>query len=162
MKFSVRSYRPKDFETLYLIDRACYEPEIAYTRRELRWYLGLPAADCLVAEVRRSAKSMARQIAGFVIVASQKIHGHIITIDVVENLRRAGLGAALLDKAESRLRRRGVHEVWLETATNNNPAIAFWSKHGYRTRGRLRNYYPGGLDAFSMSKLLADSVPVEK
>jgi len=157
MNFSVRDYRPDDLNTLYLIDIACYEPEIAYTREELRWYLSLPTADCLVAEALHSTKGAPRQIAGFIIVASQKIHGHIITIDVIEKLRRAGVGASLLCKAEAKLLRRGVREVWLETATNNNPAIAFWRKHGYRTRGRLRNYYPGGLDAFSMAKLLNES-----
>lgn len=161
MTFSVRDYHPDDFNTLYLIDRACYEPEIAYTREELRWYLSLSAADCLVAEARHSTRNAPRPIAGFVIVASQRIHGHIITIDVVENLRRAGVGAVLLRKAEAKLLRRGAREVWLETATNNNPAIAFWNKHGYRTRGRLRDYYPGGIDAFSMSKQLPNPATQE-
>ncbi|HVA16214.1 MAG TPA: GNAT family N-acetyltransferase, partial [Candidatus Dormibacteraeota bacterium] len=73
----------------------------------------------------------------------------------------AGVGASLLRRAEARLRKRGAREVWLETATNNESAIAFWQKHGYRTRGRLRNYYPGGLDAFSMSKPLARSTGQE-
>ncbi|HEV2287695.1 MAG TPA: N-acetyltransferase [Candidatus Acidoferrales bacterium] len=161
MKFSVRDYQPKDFDTLYLVDRACYEPEIAYTREELRWYLHLPSADCLVAEARLSAKSLASQIAGFVIVASQRTHGHVITMDVVENFRRGGVGTSLLREAEARLVRRGVSEVWLETATNNDPAIAFWHKHGYRTCGRIRNYYPGGLGAFSMSKPLPNSAAEE-
>jgi len=44
-----------------------------------------------------------------------------------------------------------VREVWLETATDNESAIAFWKKHGYRTCGTRRGY-PGGRDAFSMEK----------
>ncbi|MFZ0211690.1 MAG: N-acetyltransferase [Candidatus Acidiferrales bacterium] len=162
MSFTVRKYHAGDFETLYGIDRICYSPEIAYTREELHWYLNLPCADCLVAQVRNSSKDTRKRTVGFIIAASQKTHGHIITIDVIRNHRRAGVGTSLLRKAENNLLRRGVREVWLETATDNEPAIAFWQKHGYRNRGRLRNYYPGGLDAFSMSKPLTKSAPTEK
>jgi ribosomal protein S18 acetylase RimI-like enzyme len=42
--------------------------------------------------------------------------------------------------------------VSLETATNNQPAIAFWQKHGYRTVAVLKNYYLDGLDAYEMQK----------
>ena len=50
MPFTLRSYVPADFEKLYEIDQACYEPEIAYSRRELRNYLRFPGAECVVAE----------------------------------------------------------------------------------------------------------------
>ncbi|MGH9728357.1 MAG: GNAT family N-acetyltransferase [Candidatus Acidiferrales bacterium] len=163
MRFSIREYRAADFEAIYAIDQACYAADIAYSRRELRWYLSLPGAKCLVAEIRAASgrggaaggKAPRKKIAGFILTAQQKLHGHIVTIDVLEAHRREGLGASLLRRAETRLRKHGARTVWLETATDNEAAIAFWQKHGYRTRGRIRNYYPGGLDAFSMSKPLA-------
>ncbi|MGB7025486.1 MAG: N-acetyltransferase [Candidatus Acidiferrales bacterium] len=164
MRFSIREYGATDFDAIYAIDQACYPADIAYSRGELRWYLNLPGAECLVAEIggregvggrKSSAKASRKKIAGFIITARQDVHAHIITIDVLELHRRGGLGASLLRRVEARLRKGGAREVWLETATNNEAAIAFWNKHGYRTRGRIRNYYPGGLDAFSMSKALA-------
>jgi len=155
VKLSIREFDAADFETIYAIDQICYSADIAYSRAELQWYLGLRGADCLIAEIPGSAGARRKQIAGFIISARQKLHGHIVTIDVLEGHRRAGVGTFLLRHAEARLRKRGAREVWLETATDNEAAIAFWEKHGYRTRGRLRNYYPGGLDAFSMSKPLA-------
>ncbi|HEV2223923.1 MAG TPA: N-acetyltransferase [Candidatus Acidoferrales bacterium] len=170
MRFSIREYGAADFDAIYAIDQACYPPDIAYSRGELRWYLGLPGAECLVAEIRGSgsgcrtkgtAKAWRKEIVGFIVTARQNVHAHIITIDVLELHRRAGVGASLLRRAETRLRKRGACEVWLETATNNEAAIAFWNKHGYRTRGRIRNYYPGGLDAFSMSKPLAGAAAQE-
>lgn len=170
MRFSIREYRATDFDAIYAIDQACYPADIAYSRGELRWYLALPGAECLVAEIRgrgtggrskSSTKTSRKKIVGFVITAQQIPHAHIVTIDVLELHRRAGLGASLLRRAEARLRKRGAREVWLETATNNEAAIAFWNKHGYRTRGRIRNYYPGGLDAFSMSKPLAGTAVQE-
>lgn len=155
MKLSIRVYRAVDFEAIHAIDQVCYSADIAYSRVELQWYLGLRGADCLIAEARGFVKARRKEIAGFIITARQKLHGHIVTIDVLETHRRLGIGASLLRKAEARLRKRDAREVWLETATDNDAAIAFWEKHGYRTRGRLRNYYPGGTDAFSMSKPLA-------
>jgi ribosomal protein S18 acetylase RimI-like enzyme len=150
-KFSLRPAHDADFETLYAIDQVCYSAAVAYTREELRWYLSLRGADCIVAEARAKKP----RIAGFIVTTSRTIHGHIITIDVLEMYRRTGVGSALLCRAEMRMKRRGVAEVWLETATNNEAAIAFWKKHGYRTHGRLANYYPDGLDAFAMFKPLA-------
>ncbi|HEV2183491.1 MAG TPA: N-acetyltransferase [Candidatus Acidoferrales bacterium] len=170
MRFSIREYGAADFDAIYAIDQACYPADIAYSRGELRWYLGLPGAECLVAEIRGGAsigsaksspKASRKRIVGFIVTARQDVHAHIITIDVLELHRRAGVGASLLRRAEVRLRKRGAREVWLETATNNEAAIAFWNRHGYRTRGRIRNYYPGGLDAFSMSKPLAGAAAQE-
>lgn len=169
MRFSIREFRAADFDAIYAIDQACYLADIAYSRDELRWYLSLPGAECLVAEIRgsltgrskSSAKALPKKIAGFIVTARQNVHAHIVTIDVLELHRRAGLGASLLRRAEASLQKRGAREVWLETATNNEAAIAFWNKHGYRTRGRIRNYYPGGLDAFSMSKPLAGAAAQE-
>lgn len=153
-KFGVREYAAKDFEALYAIDQLCYSPAVAYTRAELRWYLGLPGAGRFVALTRKTSRA-AGGIAGFVITTARGAHGHIITIDVLEMYRRKGVASALLRRAEAEMRKRGVQELWLETATNNNAAIAFWKKHGYRVRGRLPNYYPDGMDAFAMSKLVA-------
>ena len=50
MQLTLRTYSPEDFETLYAIDQVCYEPAIAYSRRELRNYLRFPGADCVIAE----------------------------------------------------------------------------------------------------------------
>ena len=153
--FSLRLARQRDFETLYAIDQVCYSPAIAYSRDELHWYMDLRGAECMVAEVPTRAKASTR-IAGFIVTVSRDTHGHIITIDVLEKFRHAGIGSALLRRAEAQMRRLGVSKAWLETAINNEVAIAFWKKHGYRSHGRLPNYYPDGLDALAMSKQLSD------
>jgi hypothetical protein len=35
IKFTQRSYTPEDFDVLYEIDQACYEPAIVYSKRPL-------------------------------------------------------------------------------------------------------------------------------
>jgi ribosomal protein S18 acetylase RimI-like enzyme len=166
--FSLRSYTPSDFETLYETDQLCYPPEIAYSRRDLRNYLRFPGADCVVAEavvqdVAQVVPGVAQEgpaasdpggIIGFCVTAHQRSTGYIITMDVLAPYRRQGVASALLAEAERRLAKQGVLEVGLETATDNDSAIAFWQKHGYRKLGVRNHYYPGGRNAFSMCKAL--------
>lgn len=157
--FTLRTFDPDDFETLYEIDQACYEPAIAYSRSELRHYLRFPGADCVIAEAEVKTKSKAQprkfSVAGFCITAHQGDWGYIITIDVLEAYRRSGLGTRLLTEAERRLGVAAVMEIALDTAVDNIAGIAFWKKHGYSIRARRKDYYPGGLDAYSMSKRIA-------
>jgi [ribosomal protein S18]-alanine N-acetyltransferase len=147
VKISLRPYTPEDFETLFAIDQACYEPAIAYSRRELRNYLRFPGADCVIAEADS-------RIIGFCLTAHENDWGYIITMDVLAEHRRQGVATALLTEAERRLAGQGVREVALETATDNETAIAFWQKHGYRSVGVREGYYPGGRDALTMTKRL--------
>jgi ribosomal-protein-alanine N-acetyltransferase len=144
----LRSYEARDFETLYEIDQLCFAPGIAYSREDLRYYFRFPGADCVVAEVEG-------KLVGFSMSSHQKGKGYIITIDVLLEYRRAGIGRALLVELERRLVAQGVRTVGLDTATDNETAIAFWLKHGYRKRGLKKGYYPGGRDAFVMRKTLA-------
>jgi ribosomal-protein-alanine N-acetyltransferase len=143
----LRPYQPDDFDALYAIDRACYAPGIAYSKLTLRWFLRLPGADCLVAEA-------GGEIAGFILAEREGEYAHIITIDVLAEYRRHGIGTVLLRATEQRLAANGVRQIELETATDNDPAIAFWQKHGYRTVGVLKRYYLERLDAYSMHKSL--------
>ena len=147
MDAGLRPYNSEDVEAMYQLDQECYPPGIAYSRRELKWYLRLPGADCLVAEGDGA-------LAGFIVTEREADLGHIITLDVAESQRRRGTGTALLAAAEARMLEAGVRRVSLETATDNAPAVAFWKKHGYRTVAVLKNYYMEKLDAYEMHKLL--------
>ena len=148
MDAGLRPYNSEDLETMYQLDQECYPPGIAYSRREMKWYLRLPGADCLVAE-------QAGALAGFIVTEREVDLGHIITLDVAESQRRRGVGTALLAAAEARMLEAGVRRVSLETATDNAAAVAFWKKHGYRTVAVLKNYYMEKLDAYEMQKRLS-------
>jgi ribosomal-protein-alanine N-acetyltransferase len=146
---NLRLYGPSDFETLYRIDQACFSADIAYGRLELKSYLRSAGSHCLLAEVDGN-------IGGFILTARSRDTGHIITLDVLEPYRRQRIGSDLLRAAEQDAASRGVRQIYLETATTNKPAIAFWKKHGYRELGTIKNYYGGGLDAFEMRKSLTE------
>jgi ribosomal protein S18 acetylase RimI-like enzyme len=149
VKITLRTYSAADFETLYEIDQACYPPDTAYSRSDMRAYLALAGAECVVAEVDRP-----KNIAGFCISARRNKDGYIVTMDVLEQFRRLGIATALLAEIEKRLAENGVLRIGLETATDNQAGVAFWQKHGYRTRGVRKGYYPGRRDAHAMAKNL--------
>jgi ribosomal protein S18 acetylase RimI-like enzyme len=146
--FRLRTYAPGDFESLYEIDQLCYEPEIAYSRRELRNYMRFPGATCLVAEADG-------EIAGFCLASNEEGAGYIITMDVLQKYRRHGIATALLAEMERKLIERGACAMWLETATDNEAAIAFWQKHGFLKTHIRKGYYPNGRDAYTMVKTIA-------
>jgi ribosomal-protein-alanine N-acetyltransferase len=160
MKFTLRSYEPSDFEAISVLDRECFPPGIAYTRRMLRRYLAHPGADCVVAYAAKESStpaSLDTLLAGFIVAEQEGAEAHIITLDVAEAFRRAGTGTALLTEMERRLAGRGVKRVTLETAVNNEAGVAFWQRQGYSTAGVFKRYYLERLDAYYMVKALPSS-----
>jgi ribosomal-protein-alanine N-acetyltransferase len=143
----LRAYEPRDFATLYEIDHACFPPGIAYSKRMLRYFLCMPAATCLLAVDRE-------QTGGFILGEMVGSEAHIVTLDVAQAFRRRGLGSLLLNALENSVVRQGAHAMILETAVNNDAAVALWKRHGYRHVGVLKRYYLGKVDALQMRKSL--------
>jgi len=153
VSFTLRDYRPEDFETLWMIDQQCFAPEIAYSHLELKTYLKRWGAFGLVAEAPPGEGL--NGIGGYIVAeASRRKGGHTITIDVLPQMRRTGLGSQLLTSAEDRLRSEGCKLVALETAVDNHPAIAFYKRHKYFVVKTEPRYYSNGLDALVMAKEL--------
>jgi ribosomal protein S18 acetylase RimI-like enzyme len=163
VKIALRTYRSDDFERLHEIDQACYEADTAYSRSELRTYLGFLGSECVVAEIEPPAgakrdetkQERDERIVGFCVSAHHGREGYVITIDVMPEYRRHGIGSALLGGIEKRLAAAGVRRVSLETAIDNQAGVAFWGGHGYRVWGLKKGYYPHGRDAYSMAKTIA-------
>ena len=147
MAVTLRSYEPQDFPALFRVDQTCFPAGISYSKTTLRYFLTLPSADCVVAEEEK-------RIVGFVLSEENPPLAHIITLDVAEKHRRLGVGSAMLAELERNFALRGVRSILLETATDNEAAIAFWKRHGYRVEAVLKRYYLGRLDAYEMRKKL--------
>jgi ribosomal-protein-alanine N-acetyltransferase len=155
VKFTLRDYQPQDFERLWQVDQLCFVPGIAYSRRELSAYIRRRGAFTLVAEETASGKT--GPISGFIVAeANRRGMGHIISIDVLPESRRAGLGSQLLTAAESRLRTSGCHTIVLETAVDNASAIAFYKRFNYSVTKISPGYYSNGVDALVLEKDLEE------
>lgn len=166
MPFCIRQFEKGDFDTLWRIDQACFDPQLAYSQPELAFYMRRPRSFTLVAETAggeipgngsAAAGIPGVAISGFIVAETRRNTGHIITIDVVAEARREGIGSALLRAAEDRLLQAGAVAVVLETPVNNEAAIRFYKQQGYFVEKTVSGYYSNHMDALVMMKELAQS-----
>lgn len=144
----IRPFQFSDLPTLCEIDRRCFPPGIAYSRRELESFIRHRSSLTWVGETDG-------EIAGFVVASRQPARvGHIITIDVVDAWRRRGVGSALMDVAETWARKAKLELMYLETAENNPAAQRFYEARGYRKIDKVDRYYSNSLAAWVMVKRL--------
>jgi len=147
MAVKIREYEARDFTTIHKLDQQCFVPGISYSKWSLQYFLSLPSACCLLAEDEK-------KVAGFVLAETHPPLAHIITLDVSPAHRRKSVGTLLLAAMEKHFAFHGAETVLLETAVDNEPAIAFWKHHGYCTEAVRKRYYLGRIDAFEMRKRL--------
>ena len=148
LKAAIRPVTFKDIEALYALDQVCFPPGIAYSRGELRRFLGIATAQGVLAD-REGA------VAGFAVgYLTRRRTAHVVTLDVGPGERRRGLGKALLEALLERLARAGAVEARLEVSTENTGAIAFYEKLAFRVRRPLPDYYGQGRDGLEMEKEL--------
>lgn len=95
------------------------------------------------------------EVAGYSVgVIEGERRGHLVSIAVDEAYRGRGLGKALVEEFESRVRALGASRVLLEVSVNNVTAISLYRKLNYRVVKVLPSYYPNGEDAYLMLKEL--------
>ncbi len=151
----LRLARMADLQALYELDQVCFRSGIAYSSEELAALLGHRTCFTVIAEESGGV------LAGFAIGQYPDRVGHrpasIVSIDVADAFRRRGVGRELMQAVEARLRERGSPSIHLEVAVDNLPAIAFYQAQGYRKLRRIRDYYMGSLDVWSMEKKLENT-----
>ena len=101
------------------------------------------------------ARSAAPQ--GFVIAWAAAGDAEILTVAVVPEARRRGVGASLVTAAGVTALVRGASHMHLEVAEDNAAARALYVKLGYEEAGRRNAYYAGeggAVDAIVMRRAL--------
>lgn len=78
---------------------------------------------------------------GFVLALDLKIEFEILSLGVVPEARRAGVGEALLDSVCGLAQRRQAGRVVLEVAIDNDAALALYRAKGFALVGRRERYY---------------------
>jgi ribosomal-protein-alanine N-acetyltransferase len=146
----IRSYRRSDLDTLHQIDQACFPPGVSYSRVELANFIDHRRSQAWIAEEEGA-------IVGFLVADGQPQRvGHIITIDVVAEWRRRGVGTLLMDAAEDWAQARRLRLIYLETSERNAPAQRFYTQRGYEKLKLIERYYGNGDAAWVMVKWLEE------
>jgi ribosomal protein S18 acetylase RimI-like enzyme len=147
----VRTALPDDFECIVELEHACFEGDLAYSRRQLQ-YLVFNANSIVLVETVKEV------IRGFLIVlyrTGSSVAG-IETVNVDPAYRKRGVAARLLAAAEEDIRKKGAKKIRLEVSTANHAAIALYEHAGFKKIGLLKNYYSyehdGSRDAIRMIK----------
>jgi tRNA threonylcarbamoyl adenosine modification protein YeaZ/ribosomal-protein-alanine acetyltransferase len=79
--------------------------------------------------------------AGFVIVRIAADEAEILSLCALPALRKRGVGISLLNEAVRALKMHGVSSLFLEVASDNEPALALYRSGGFVQSGLRRAYY---------------------
>ena len=77
--------------------------------------------------------------------------GHVVSIAVVEEHRRKGIGNALVEESVNGVKLRKCDEFYLEVRCSNTDAVRLYEKMGFEIRQQLNAYYRDGEDAYLMA-----------
>jgi ribosomal-protein-alanine N-acetyltransferase len=75
---------------------------------------------------------------------------HLISIGVLREYRRRGVGTSLLKHLIRFLRKGGVDELWLEVKSENKEAVSLYEKFGFERLNIVEDYYSDGSAALRM------------
>jgi ribosomal-protein-alanine N-acetyltransferase len=94
---------------------------------------------------------------GFAMAWAAAGDAELLTVAVIPEARRKGVGASLVTSAGVTALVRGAASMHLEVAEDNHAARALYAKLGYEEAGRRHDYYAGEggfVDAIVMKRML--------
>lgn len=157
MTFTLRPFESSDLEQVLHINRMCL-PENYTGFFFLDLHRRFPET-FLVAEDNETVIGyiMCRIETGlpnFKIIGIMK-KGHVISIAVLPQNQRQGVGRALIQEAMDAMLRYKAKECVLEVRSSNTVAVNLYKKLGFEIIRTLHGYYADGEDAYLMAKKLS-------
>jgi len=151
-KFIIREFRPQDLDAVVRINRLVLPENYPVFFFKIH-HENFPKA-FLVAEIEG-------RVVGYVMCRVETGHlftrnaagrqGHVISLAVLPEARRMGIGTSLMREALKNLHEvYGVDEYYLEVRVSNTPAINLYNKLGFKPHKVIKGYYRDGEDAYLM------------
>jgi ribosomal-protein-alanine N-acetyltransferase len=94
------------------------------------------------------------KIIAFIIYFIIQESAEITDIVVQTEYQGKHIGSALLENVINECRNSKCEKITLEVRASNDPAIAFYKRHGFREASVRKNYYDNGEDALLMVLML--------
>ena len=77
--------------------------------------------------------------------------GHVVSIAVLDEFRRKGIGKALVEESINGVKIRNCDELYLEVRCSNTDAVRLYENMDFIIKQRLNSYYRDGEDAYLMT-----------
>jgi len=154
--FNIRRFQPADLDQVMHINRTCL-PENYSSFFFTDLHERFPAA-FIVAEENGQVVGYAmcrveRGMPSFKVIGFTK-KGHLISIAVLPEYQRRGIGYALMQEVMQAMLQYDATELFLEVRVSNTQAINLYKKMGFQITRTERGYYSDGEDAYTMSRKL--------
>ncbi len=91
------------------------------------------------------------KIIGYAVTDKWPDQEHLVSIAVIPDSRKKGVGQALLDRLIERLQ---TGSLKLEVRRSNKAALNLYRKNGFAQTGVAHSYYTDGEDAIQMEKVI--------
>ncbi len=144
----IRSVKPEDLSSIYQLEEACFkDPFPSYFIKQLAD--SNPDTFLVASDEGR--------VVGYGVVDDWSDHQHLVSLAVLLDWRRRGIGQALLDRLVGQLREGPLR---LELRKSNKDALALYLKNGFHQTGVAHSYYRDGEDAIQMEKLIERKLEV--
>jgi len=151
--FSLRRFQPDDLERVTYINRVCLPENYApYFFMDL--YERFPETFIVAEEdgelVGYIMCRIETGLPDFGLLGIAK-RGHVISIAVLPEHQRKGIGTALVKEAMAGMRVHRAKECYLEVRINNTSGVKLYEKLGFEVSKVVHSYYADGEDAYLMS-----------
>ena len=132
--FVIRGARRDDVDDIAAIERRAFSDP--WSPGSFRALFGNPLVHFAVAEDGVSGRVLGYVVSWYVVDEAE-----IANLAVANDVRRAGVGARLLDHALDIAKERHSHVVFLEVRESNGGARALYASRGFEVAGRRAKYY---------------------
>ncbi len=154
--FTLRRFEPSDLEQVIHINRECL-PENYTSSFFMNLYHRFPET-FIVAEENGNLKGyilcrIETGIPSFKLLGITR-KGHVISIAVLPEHQREGIGSALIREAMKTMLNYKAKECYLEVRASNVPAVKLYRKMGFEITRTVRGYYADGEAAHVMARKL--------
>lgn len=94
------------------------------------------------------------ELIGYTVLMLASDEAHLLNLSIAASCQRQGYGSLLLQRVFDLARGRGARLLFLEVRPSNTGALQLYERHGFRSVGLRRDYYPavtGREDALVLS-----------
>jgi ribosomal-protein-alanine N-acetyltransferase len=146
---SIRLARRADAAEIAAMSRDQIESGLGWSWTEARVRLAIESPETNVAVTGPTGR-----LSAFGIMAYRDDTAHLLLFSVRPELRRRGVGRALLQWLEEVARTAGIQRISLECRRENAPARNFYADQCYHEMAIHKGYYRGVEDAVRLEKWL--------